>query len=110
MRVGLGPGFVVQKHLTVPGAPGRAGKPNLNSEFGGGVTSVERGWNLRWQTLELRRYPSLSGYVYTELYDIEHEMAGIYDAARTPKANGGNPPAESNAETVIIPEIVPLAP
>lgn len=108
--VGLGPGFVVQKHLTVPGSPGRAGRPNLNSEFGGGGTSVERGWNLRWQTLELRRYASLSGYVYTELYDIEHEMAGIYDAERAPKDNGGNPPAESNAETVLIPEIVPLAP
>ena len=70
----------------------RSRKPNLNSEFGGGFTSVERGWNLRWQTLELRRYDRLSGYVWTELYDIEHEMAGLYDAEPALKDTGGSVP------------------
>ena len=110
--VGLGPDMVVQKQLlAVPDAAGPDGvRPNLNSEFGGGTTSVERGWNLRWQTLELRRYEQLSGYVWTELYDIEHETAGIYSFERELKDTGGNPPAISNADTVVIPDLDPHAP
>jgi hypothetical protein len=111
--VGLGPDFVVDKQLmAVPDAAGAdpAAAPNLNSEFGGGITSVERGWNLRWQTLELRRYDGLSGYVWTELYDIEHETAGIYSFERALKDTGANPPAVTNADTVVIPDVVPEAP
>lgn len=107
--VGIGPGVVVDKVLMADGRP-VPNVPNLNSEFGGGLTSVERGWNLRWQTLELRRYDGLSGYVWTELYDIEHETAGIYGFDRTAKDSGGNPPSETNADTVAIPDISPLAP
>ncbi|HWG24156.1 glycoside hydrolase family 2 protein [Actinospica sp.] len=109
--VGLGPDLVVDKRLMAEaGAGAPADVPNLNSEFGGGVTSVERGWNLRWQTLELRRYDQLSGYVWTELYDIEHETAGIYSFERTLKDTGANPPAMTNAVTVVIPEVEPHAP
>jgi hypothetical protein len=110
--VGLGPDMVVQKQLlAVPDAAGAPGeRPNLNSEFGGGATSVERGWNLRWQTLELRRYEQLSGYVWTELYDIEHESAGIYSFERELRDTGGNPPAMTNADTVVIPDLDPHAP
>lgn len=110
--VGLGPDFVVDKQLmAVANAADAAERlPNLNSEFGGGVTSVERGWNLRWQTLELRRYDQLSGYVWTELYDIEHETAGIYSFERSLKDTGANPPAMTNAATVVIPELDPRAP
>ncbi len=113
--VGLGPDFVVDKHLMAVGEgqderAAAEGLPNLNSEFGGGITSVERGWNLRWQTQELRRYDQLSGYVWTELYDIEHETAGIYAFDRTLKDTGANPPALTNAVTVLIPELDPHAP
>jgi beta-galactosidase/beta-glucuronidase len=108
--VGIGPGIVVDKPLVAVDPRASDGKPNLNSEFGGGFTSVERGWNLRWQTLELRRYDRLSGYVWTELYDIEHEMAGLYDAERALKDTGGSVPADTNADTVLIPDVVALAP
>jgi hypothetical protein len=108
--VGIGPGIVVDKPVMAVGVQAADTKPNLNSEFGGGFTSVERGWNQRWQTLELRRYDRLSGYVWTELYDVEHEMAGLYDAERALKDSGGSIAADTNTETVIIPEIEPLAP
>lgn len=109
--VGIGPGVVVDKLLMATDSPEpHPAAPNLNSEFGGGTTSVERGWNLRWQTLELRRYDGLCGYVWTELYDIEHETAGIYTFDRTAKDTGANRPGATNTETVAIPEISPLAP
>jgi beta-galactosidase/beta-glucuronidase len=108
--VGIGPGVVVDKRLMATSSGVTAGRPNLNSEFGGGATSVERGWNLRWQTLELRRYDTLSGYVWTELYDIEHEMAGIYTFYRDPKDTGSNEPSAANAGTVVVPDIIPCAP
>ncbi|WP_256514333.1 glycoside hydrolase family 2 protein [Actinoallomurus soli] len=107
--VGLGPGMTVDKLLMADGGPS-SGRPNLNSEFGGGWTSVERGWNLRWQTLELRRHDDLSGYVWTELYDIEHEMAGVYAFDRSRKDGGGNAPDLVNAETVLLVDIDPRAP
>jgi hypothetical protein len=107
--VGLGPGRVVEKLMMADGGPVPP-VPNLNSEFGGGKTSVERGWNLRWQTLELRRHDSLSGYVWTELYDIEHEMAGIHAFDRGAKDSGANAPALTNADTVVLVDIEPVAP
>ncbi len=58
--VRLGPDFVVRKKLAgTPSQPLR-GLPNLNSEYGGGFTSVERAWHLRWQTQELRRHDRLA--------------------------------------------------
>jgi hypothetical protein len=89
----------------------RAGtRPNLNSEYGMGFTSVERGWYLKWQTQELRRRDRLAGYVYTELYDIEHEMAGLFAADRSPKDLGNVAPAEVNAETVLVLDVLPVQP
>jgi hypothetical protein len=100
---------VVHKALAVPSQPLR-GLPNLNSEYGGGFTSVERGWHLRWQTQELRRHDRLSGYVYTELYDIEHESAGLLTFDRAPKDLGGADPATANAVTTLVLDVAPVAP
>jgi beta-galactosidase/beta-glucuronidase len=108
--VGIGPGIVVDKSLVAVDSRAADNKPNLNSEFGGGFTSVERGWNQRWQTLELRLHDRLSGYVWTELYDIEHEMAGLYDAERVLKDSGGSLARDTNADTVLIPNLVAQAP
>ena len=108
--VKLGPDFVVRKRLAgVPGLPLR-GLPNINSEYGTGFTSVERGWQLRWQTQELRRYERVAGYIYTELYDIEHEMAGLLDYERRAKDLGGVRPSDVNAVTALVLDVVPVAP
>ncbi|MEV4469865.1 sugar-binding domain-containing protein [Nonomuraea sp. NPDC049504] len=108
--VKLGPDYVVRKKLAgVPDQPLR-GLPNLNSEYGTGFTSVERGWQLRWQTQELRRHDRVAGYVYTELYDIEHEMAGLLDHERRAKDLGGVRPSDVNATTTLVLDVVPVAP
>ncbi|GAA4095185.1 glycoside hydrolase family 2 protein [Nonomuraea soli] len=107
--VKLGPDYVVRKALAVPGQPLR-GLPNLNSEYGTGFTSVERAWQLRWQTQELRRHDRLAGYVYTELYDIEHEMAGLLTFDRQRKDLAGADPADVNGPTTLVLDIVPVAP
>ncbi|PZG19029.1 glycoside hydrolase family 2 protein [Nonomuraea aridisoli] len=108
--VRLGPDFVVRKKLAgVPEQPLR-GLPNLNSEYGGGFTGVERAWHLRWQTQELRRHDRLAGYVYTELYDIEHESAGLLDFERRAKDLAGVEPAHVNAVTTLVLDVVPVAP
>lgn len=107
--VGLGGGNIVRKLVMADGGPAPA-VPNLNSEYGGGRTSVERGWNQRWQTQELRRHDVLSGYVWTELYDIEHEFAGIYAFDRTLKDSGTSPAAAAHADTVLVVDAEPLAP
>ncbi len=100
---------VVDKSLMITGDVPRD-RPLLNSEFGGGYTSVERGWNLHWQTQELRRYERVSGYVWTELTDIEQETAGIVDAHRAIKDHGGRPPRDANADTVPVFDVTPVAP
>jgi hypothetical protein len=97
------------KPLLARAGAGR-GLPNLNSEYGMGFTSVERGWYLKWQTQELRRQNRLAGYVYTELYDIEHEMAGLLAADRSAKDLGSISPADVNAETVLVLDVVPVQP
>jgi beta-galactosidase/beta-glucuronidase len=113
--VALHPDTVTMKPLLArPGAARDRRKlsdrPNLNSEYGMGFTSVERGWYLKWQTQELRRQNRLAGYVYTELYDIEHEMAGLLAADRSAKDLGNVSPADVNAETVLVLDVVPAAP
>ena len=100
---------IVDKALMVD-APVPADRPLLNSEFGGGYTSIDRGWNLHWQTQELRRHDRISGYVWTELTDVEHETAGIADALRVVKDHGGRPPRDANADTVPVFDVVPVAP
>ncbi|MEU6420590.1 glycoside hydrolase family 2 protein [Streptomyces spiralis] len=107
--VKLGPDYVVHKKLAVPGQPLR-GLPNLNSEYGGGFTGLERAWHLRWQTQELRRHDRLAGYVYTELYDIEHESAGLLDFHRGAKDLAGVDPAHVNAPTTLVLDVTPVAP
>ncbi|NTW41926.1 MAG: glycoside hydrolase family 2, partial [Cellulomonadaceae bacterium] len=105
--VKLGPDFVVDKSLYGSADHPRTGVPILNSEYGAGFTSLERAWSMRWQTQELRRHDRFAGYVYTELADVEHEMAGIVDADRRPKDLGGLDPADVNAETVLVVDLVP---
>lgn len=107
--VGLGPDFVVDKVIALPGFDA-AGKPNMNSEYGGGYTSVERGWQLRWQTQEMRRHNKARGYVYTELYDVEHENAGLLFYDRSKKDLGGVDPADVHADTLIIFDHTPVSP
>lgn len=84
------------------------GLPLMNGEYGGGISARERGWHLRWQTQELRRYATICGYIYTELYDVEHELAGIYTADRQHKQLGCDP-AATNADTTLIFDLVPKA-
>lgn len=105
--VRLGPDFVVDKSFY--GSPDfpRTGVPIVNSEYGAGFTSLERAWHVRWQTQELRRHDRFAGYVYTELADVEHEMAGAVDAARRPKDGGGLDHADAHADTVLVIDLVP---
>jgi hypothetical protein len=108
--VNLGPDFTVNKSLRADGAAPSADLPLLNSEYGGGVGSLEQAWLLRWQTQELRRHDRFAGYVYTELVDVEHEPVGLADAWRQPKDLSGLQPAAVNAATVLVVDLVPQAP
>lgn len=105
--VPLGPAFVVDKGIYGSVDVPRRGIPLINSEYGGGFTSIERAWHVRWQTQELRRHDRFAGYVYTELADVEHESAGLFTAERRKKDLAGMNPADHNAETVIIVDLVP---
>jgi len=107
--VKLGPDFVVDKPLYGTTDLPRPGVPLLNSEYGGGFTSLERAWHLRWQTQELRRHDRLTGYVYTELADVEHETAGIVDADRRPKDLGGLDLRDVHHDTVLVVDLVPAS-
>lgn len=82
--------------------------PLMNGEYGGGSLH-NQGWLFRWQTQDIRRHASFNGYIYTELYDIEHEKVGIYTADRKLKDLGCDP-ATINADTVIIFDILPKRP
>lgn len=106
-EVRLGPDFVVDKSFYGSADFPRTGVPILNSEFGAGFTSLERAWHVRWQTQEIRRHDRFAGYVYTELADVEHEMAGLLDAERRQKDWGGLNPADINADTVLVVDLVP---
>ncbi|WP_432991009.1 glycoside hydrolase family 2 protein [Dactylosporangium sp. CA-233914] len=109
LPIELSAGITTPKPIAVT-AGTDTGQPMLNSEYGGGWNSLERGWHLRWQTQELRRYPANIGYVYTELYDIEHETVGIYTFHRGRKDLGGTVPRDVHADTVIIPLLTPHTP
>ncbi len=100
---------VVDKLLMVDG-PVPVDRPLINSEFGGGFTAVDRGWNLHWQTQDLRRHDRINGYVWTELTDVEHESAGVADASRALKDSGGRPPRHANADTVPVFDVLPISP
>ncbi|WP_243228802.1 glycoside hydrolase family 2 protein [Microbacterium sp. CIAB417] len=105
--VRLGPDFIVDKSFYGSPAFPRHGVPILNSEYGEGFTSLERAWHLRWETQELRRHARYSGYVYTEFSDVEHECAGLLTEDRRTKDWGGLVPADVNAETVLVLDLVP---
>ncbi|MEU6860114.1 sugar-binding domain-containing protein [Glycomyces sp. NPDC046736] len=107
--VRLGPDFIVDKSLYGSAEVPRRGIPIVNSEYGEGFTSLERAWHLRWETQELRRHDRFAGYVYTEFTDVEHESAGLLDINRRRKDWGGCVPADVNADTVLVIDLVPLA-
>jgi hypothetical protein len=65
--------------------------PLINSEYGsvsagGGDRDVS--WGFRDLTTQLRKYPKIQGYIYTELSDIEWEHNGFVNYDRTPKDFG----------------------
>lgn len=105
--VRLGPDFTVDKSFYGASSFPRTGVPILNSEYGEGFTSLERAWHLRWETQELRRHDRYSGYVYTEFSDVEHECAGLLTEDRRTKDWGGCDPADVNADTVFVLDLVP---
>lgn len=105
--VRLGPDFTVDKSFYGSASFPRTGVPILNSEYGEGFTSLERAWHLRWETQELRRHDRYSGYVYTEFSDVEHECAGLLTEDRRAKDWGGCVPADVNAETVLVLDLIP---
>ncbi|TQO22998.1 glycoside hydrolase family 2 protein [Paramicrobacterium agarici] len=106
--VRLAPDFVVDKSLYGSADFPRQGVPIVNSEYGEGFTSLERAWHLRWETQEMRRHDRFAGYIYTEFADVEHEGAGLLAEDRRAKDWGGCIPADVNAETVLILDLVPL--
>lgn len=107
--VALRPPEIEMKLLGI--APGvTSGRPSIVSEYGAGLTSVDRAWYLKWQTQELRRLDNLSGYIYTELYDVEYETFGVYTARRAPKDYANIEIATVNAETVIVVDVTPERP
>ena len=70
--------------------PGRAQgrEPLINSEYGGiGADDGDKdvSYYLRWLTAGLRRHPQVTGYVYTELTDVEWEHNGLVRYDRLPK-------------------------
>ena len=107
--VDLGAGGRRHKQLFADGSP-PLGCAMMNSEYGTGTTSVERAWIMRWQTQELRRHDDNNGYVYCELYDIEHETAGVLTFDRRPKDTLGLVAVDSHADTVIVLDVLPVAP
>jgi len=69
-------------------------QPLINSEYGGiGALDgdVDISWSFKFLTNELRRHPSLSAYIYTELHDVEWEYNGFLNYDRTPKQFGYDP-------------------
>lgn len=109
LPIGLGPEHDLDRPLWAV-QPDGIDRPVLNTEYGVGMTSIERGWHLRWQTQRLRREDGICGYIYCELTDIEHEMAGTYTFDRRRKDLGGTESANVHAETVLIPDLIPVRP
>jgi hypothetical protein len=69
-------------------------QPLINSEYGGiGALDGNRdiSWSFKFLTNELRRYGAISGYIFTELHDVEWEYNGFLNYDRTPKQFGYDP-------------------
>ncbi len=65
--------------------------PLVNSEFGDGYDTFyhsNRFDYLHWHINYFRSVPKIKGYVFTELYDVEMERAGLFYFDRTPKDLG----------------------
>lgn len=85
------------------------GAPLINTEYGPFsaeygtpqvLTDRDISWGFRWLTTMLRRQGKLTGYVFTELYDVEFEYNGFLDYDRSVKDFGypfENGPAALNA-------------
>ncbi len=58
--------------------------------------------NLRYQIEEMRRYPSIMGYVITELTDVHWESNGLLDMERNPRVFHDTF-ATINADIVVVP-------
>jgi hypothetical protein len=91
------------------------GQPLINSEYGGiGALDGDRdvSWSFKFLTNELRRHPQISGYIYTELHDVEWEYNGFLNYDRTPKDFGYDPTIinESDALPIDAPPVTRLAP
>jgi hypothetical protein len=69
-------------------------QPLMNSEYGGiGALDGNRdiSWSFKFLTNELRRHATISGYIFTELHDVEWEYNGFLNYDRTPKEFGYDP-------------------
>ena len=89
------------------GIEGRFGALDMARTFGsfdGFIEQVQ--WyqfmNLRYQIEEMRRYPSIMGYVITELTDVHWEANGLLDIERNPRVFH-DVFATINADIVIVP-------
>ena len=69
-------------------------QPLINSEYGGvGALAgdIDVSWSFKFLTNELRLHGQLSGYIFTELHDVEWERNGLLNYDRTPKTFGYDP-------------------
>jgi hypothetical protein len=90
-------------------------QPLINSEYGGiGALDGNRdiSWSFRFLTNELRRHSAISGYIFTELHDVEWEYNGFMNYDRSPKEFGYDPRIinESDVLPVNAPPISRCAP
>lgn len=65
----------------------RTGLQDVFGDWDSFVSAVQRVQLIanRYQTSSIRSHPSISGYVVTQLSDVEWEANGLFDANRTPK-------------------------
>jgi hypothetical protein len=80
-------------------------QPLINSEYGGvGALDGDRdvSWSFKFLTNELRRHGKISGYIFTELHDVEWEYNGFLNYDRTPKQFGYDPRFINESDTLPI--------
>lgn len=80
-------------------------QPLINSEYGGvGALDGDRdiSWSFKFLTNELRRHSKISGYIFTELHDVEWEYNGFLNYDRTPKQFGYDPRIINESDTLPI--------
>ncbi len=80
-------------------------QPLINSEYGGiGALDGNRdiSWSFKFLTNELRRHGSISGYIFTELHDVEWEYNGFLNYDRTPKEFGYDPRIINESDVIPI--------